>query len=423
MMNQNDLVALGQVLRALRTARDLAQKEVIERSGVQMNERTLRAYESGNLRPSRGRLLNLVIRSLEVTDAAEINHYLRLAGYAILTDKEISHHGLGPLSKLLDAPTGSREPPVDFRIEVSTLIAVDGEGQEVWRHRFPNRLNQSSYQHQDALRRCSFADLDSDGRVETLFIYVPIDFGSVGTTLICFGQDGQIKWQFEPGKAVHDSTGRVYDPPYFISNVRIIRIPGSATQILVSSNHHLYNANQIAMLSPRGELISEYWHSGHLLSIAQADLNGDGLEEILLGGVNNGYGQATMVVFDPRNVCGASAQPGRQIVGFSAGTEKAVLLFPKTCAAKHAPYNRVVDVRVTREHRIIVCVAEGVSEGKNPGVMIYELDLKLDVISARPDSHLQESHRLLEVQGSLDHPWTDEESEQIRSQVVVERKS
>jgi hypothetical protein len=175
------------------------------------------------------------------------------------------------------------------------------------------------------------------------------------------------------------------------------------------------------MLDAKGNLISEYWHSGHLLSIVCADIDGDGIEEILLAGVNNGYGLATLVILDPRDVRGASVQPFRQLLGCEPGTEKAVVLFPRTCLSLDAPYNRAQTVWVTSERRIVVPVVEGVSEAKNPGVMIYELDFGLNVVSARPDSHLQEAHRLLEAEGTLDHSWTEKETEEIRSEVTVNR--
>lgn len=413
--------ALGKALRALRQGRDLKQTAVTDLLGERIGDRTLRAYESGQECPSRDRLLKLLTRPYELTKAPAINGYLQMAGYATLTDREIRQYGLeGPDPKPDDHHSIPRPGvPADFRIEVSTLIVVDGQGREIWRHQFPSRIAQAAYDHQNAIRKCEFADLDGDGGVETLFVYVPLNFASVGVTLIAFGEDGKIKWQFEPGRAVRDSTGRHYSPPYYISNVQIIPVRDSEPCILVSSNHYLHNPNQIAMLDTAGNLISEYWHSGHLLSVVHADLNGDGIEEILLAGVNNGYRQATMIVFDPRRISGASTQPGRQILGFNLGTEKAVVLFPKTCPAKNAPYNRVAALWVTRERRITLAVAEGVSESHNPGVMIYELDFGLKVISARPDSHLQESHRALEVQGLLDHSWTEEETEQLRGQVIV----
>ena len=70
----------------------------------------------------------------------------------------------------------------------------------------------------------------------------------------------------------------------------------------------------------------------------------------------------------------------------------------------------------------MLAVAEGVSETQNPGLMIYELDYGLSVIHARPDSHLQETHRALEIQGLLDHSLAEEEIEEMRRQVVVKGK-
>jgi transcriptional regulator with XRE-family HTH domain len=413
-MRQNEWQGLGQALRDLRMARDLDQQEAIDHLGEQMGVRTLRAYELGEQRPRRDRLLRLLINSFEQRNGKEIDRHLQLAKYALLSKREIQRYGLE-----VAAPSDGRPgPPVDFRIEVSTLAVVDGQGREVWRHQFPTRLTRSAYGSED-VRHCVFADIDNDGGVEALFVFTPLDFATVGATLFCFREDGSIKWQFVPGKPIRD-TRQEYHPPYFISNVQIIPSPDSLPRILVSSNHYAHNPNQIAMLDTNGKLISEYWHSGHLLSVVHADLNDDGVDEILLAGVNNGYRQATMVVFDSRNVNGASTQPGRQILGFPAGTEKAVVLFPKTCLAKNAPYNRVAELRRVGDRRILLAVAEGVSETQSPGLMLYELDYGLKVLSARPDSHFYESHRTLELQGLLDHPWTEEENEQLKRQVVVQ---
>jgi len=415
-MQQLQWHTLGQQLKALREAKDLGQKEVIDRLGEGMGERTLRGYESGTQRPSRDRLLKLLVKSFELKAVPEINRCLKLADYAPISGSETQQFGLDRRQQI------SLGRPADFGAEVSTLLVKDGQGEELWRHQFPSRFAQGVYDSQGAIKRCAFAELDGDGSVETLFVYMPLDFGSVGSTLYCFSESGDLKWQFTPGRYIKEDTGREYYPPYFISNVHVVQVPGSTPRILVSSNHYLHNPNQIAMLDNKGNLISEYWHSGHLLSIVCADIDGDGIEEILLAGVNNGYGLATLVIFDPRDVRGASTQPFRQLLDCEPGTEKAIVLFPRTCLSLDAPYNRAHSVWVTKERRIVVPVVEGVSEAKNPGVMVYELDFGLNVVSARPDSHLQEAHRLLEAEGTLDHSWTEKETDDIRSEVTVNRR-
>lgn len=415
-MSQSPWQPLGQALRALRVEKDLGQKEVIARSGEGLVERTLRIYESGQQRPSRERLLKFLIASFELKSVPEVNRYLKLGGYATLGGSEIRQFGLDlrPLISL-----GS---PAAFRAEVSTLIVTDGQGEQLWRYQFPTRFAQGVYDSGDAIRRCEFADVDGDGGIEALFVYFPLNFGSVGATLFCFSEDGELKWQFTPGKYMREDTGREYHPPYYISNVKVIPIPDSKPRILVSSNHYLHNPNQIAMLDGNGNLISEYWHSGHLLSVMHTDINNDRVPEILLAGVNNGYGLATLIVFDPSNVKGVSTQPFRQLLDCEPGTELAVVLFSRTCVSVDALYNRAQTVWVTKERRIVVPVVEGVSEAKSPGVMIYELDFSLNVISARPDSHLQDAHRALEADGKLDHSWTEAETEQLRAEVTVDRR-
>src|SRR5581483_7734550 len=135
---------------------------------------------------------------------------------------------------------------------------------------------------------------------------------------------------------MREDTGREYSPPYFISNVHVIPILDSEPRILVSSNHHLHNPNQIAILDADGKLVSEYWHSGHLLTVIHADIDDDGQPEVLLAGVNNGYGLATLIVFDPRNVRGVSTQPFRQLLDCEPGSELAVVLFSRTCVSVEA---------------------------------------------------------------------------------------
>jgi len=62
------------------------------------------------------------------------------------------------------------------------------------------------------------------------------------------------------------------------------------------------------------------------------DLDSDGKKEIFLGGANNDYKQATLVVLDPETFEGASLEPDLdyQILGFPPGKEKARILFPRT---------------------------------------------------------------------------------------------
>ncbi|GAI79028.1 unnamed protein product [marine sediment metagenome] len=62
------------------------------------------------------------------------------------------------------------------------------------------------------------------------------------------------------------------------------------------------------------------------------DLNGDGLKEILLAGINNEYLKGCLIVLDPRNMEGGSPQmiEKYKCTELKKGTEKYYLLLPRT---------------------------------------------------------------------------------------------
>ena len=56
----------------------------------------------------------------------------------------------------------------------------------------------------------------------------------------------------------------------------------------------------------------------------------------------------------------------------------------------------------------MLAVVEGVSEAKSPGVMIYELDFRLNVLNARPDNHLPRDYDVNVKVRELYHKLWDE---------------
>ncbi len=121
--------------------------------------------------------------------------------------------------------------------------------------------------------------------------------------------------------------------------------------------------------------------------MAQADLDKDGANELILAGVNNGEHQATVVVLDPLRVSGLMTPPKMRdqrfrLLDMQAANEKAVVLFPRSCISSGLPYTRAPDLHVTRD-RIIAEVAEG--EDESGAGFVYELDYGLHVLSIVPN--------------------------------------
>ncbi len=186
---------------------------------------------------------------------------------------------------------------------------------------------------------------------------------------------------------------------------------------MVSSRDDPYFPSQVALVGADGKTISEYWHSGHLDRMAIMDRE-HGRPKILLGGVSNGYRQATLVVLDPDAIKGASvelARPEIQIHGFGNAQEHKRLLFPRSCVnLTKDMYNHVEELTATwAAARVAV-----VECPDRPRCQVwYEFDAALRLASVMPDDQLIAMHNALYAQRQINHSFSVSEErafEQIR---------
>ena len=109
---------LGSMLRELRLKRGLTQEKVVEAVAALESEdrywddRTLRRYESGEIRPPRTALILTVVKALKETDPEKVNRILHVADYATLISEEMSRYGLSQdrLRVTSNTPMPSPEP-------------------------------------------------------------------------------------------------------------------------------------------------------------------------------------------------------------------------------------------------------------------------------------------------------------------------
>jgi hypothetical protein len=333
--------------------------------------------------------------------------------------------GFLTLGSILAYRAWPQRAPSFIEFEGKNLVAKDVQGREVWRHEFPFFLEKAYYGARRDSPKWWVGDLDGDGKVETLFAHRFPQEANLNTSLYCFSQEGRLKWRFVPGRVVRDAV-REYSPIYLISGFVITTGPGGELRVVVISPNVYGFPNQVAVLDKNGQLVGEYWHTGHLLFIAKADLDGDGSEEVLLAGVNDGQHRATLMVFDPRKVSGASVQAAgdeTQLQGFSPGSQKAEVLFPQSDISKGLQkFNRVSDLAVT-DKTITAVVVESVTTDPPSPYIIYELSYQLEVRSLMPSSRLENQHRELERLGLLDHSFSSKELEPLKKAVVVSRSN
>src|SRR5205823_3383201 len=149
-------------------------------------------------------------------------------------------------------------------------------------------------------------DLNGNGPRELLFLYWHRDVdGPLSSTLLAFSEKGRILWQYYPIGQIADAKQQ-YSPYYVIDRFAVLpNRKGRGPLVIATSHHSVSYPCQVVSLDHAGRVVGQYWHSGHLYHIGLIDLDGDGVEEVVLGGVNVGYHQATLIALDPWRLAGA----------------------------------------------------------------------------------------------------------------------
>jgi hypothetical protein len=305
------------------------------------------------------------------------------------------------------------EQPKFWRLEGSALVIMNGDGKEVWRKVFPEGFASDGPYEKGLSTRIWFGDLEGKGQTSVLFVYLPGSQQSRSSTLICYSDRGKEKWRWTPGRDLPEMKG---SPATFrTAALGVLKATEKRPpRIVVSSIHDPWWPCQVAILDSSGKTVSEYWHSGHLAFMALADLDGDGKEEIVATGINNGYLQATLVVLDPDRVFGASTEVRDkfQIHGMGVAQERLRLLFPRSDLNKALfSYNAAMEPTV--EHGTIrLTVRECMVP---PGCPVwYEFDKNLHLISGYAGEEFRSNHVRLYQNRKDAHPFSAEEQAELQ---------
>lgn len=299
------------------------------------------------------------------------------------------------------------EQPKFGRLDGSALVIMNADGKELWRKIFPEGFENglySRYLHSGVW----FADLEGHGHTSVLFVYSSASAAAHSSTLICYSDQGKETWRWTPGRALSELEG---DSPIFKTFALGVLKPTDKrpARIVASSGHAIWWPNQIALLDSDGKVLSEYWHSGRLDYMTLADLDGDGREEIVASGTNNGYLQATVVVLDPDRVFGASTEvrPQFQIHGMGAAQERHRWLFPRSDINKtFFSYNVAFDLSVNNgiiRLSVEECVVPGGCD------IAYEFGRDLSLVAAYPAEGFRSAHVRYFQNRKDNHPFSPEE--------------
>ena len=253
------------------------------------------------------------------------------------------------------------------------------------------------YEWADPGRHELVADVDGDGRVEVLFVERPAGFRQSGTVLLCFDENGAIRWRFAFGRERRVGA-RVFPKAYDGYLIGATQ-HGEQRYVVAHATQLPYFPDQVVLLDPKdGGLLDEYWHPGHFYAAKLFDLKGDGREELLLGGVNNpddAIGHASLAVLTiPFGGEGSGDTPN--YFGNPGGQEIEYILFPRPSlfdATKRLPGS----FGIAAWPSDLLQVEVGIPSSK----IIYTFNHELTLKDVRPSDDLLRTHYKLFQEGKL----------------------
>ncbi|MFZ0430196.1 MAG: hypothetical protein WAO20_18910 [Acidobacteriota bacterium] len=292
--------------------------------------------------------------------------------------------------------------------EGKTILALDRSGRTLWTFELPDYLTDTRYDWTGPLDMFLVDDIDADGREEVLFNYRTAAGPPGPGILYCFDDNGALRWQRTLGRAI-DFGGRDFDDDFSGHFMRLVR-GRERSYLLTVALHRYWYPCQVALLDPAtGKTIEEYWHPGGLSHCLLRDLDGDGIEEVVLAGINNpgdGLGHACLFALKiPFSE--VPAKGGTAFAEFTGGREYRYALFPRPDVTFLNGTLILTDkLEAHGPDRLLVRLRLSASEG---GYLFYFLDNAFRILEFRISDDVISLHDRMYVQGLLDHAWSEEE--------------
>jgi len=256
--------------------------------------------------------------------------------------------------------------PADFSIKGSVLAVLDNGGRVLWRYDtgLENLCGEEIYRSRFQFRRSArtaslpyllIKDLNRDGRHEVLFSLQTQDEMGEGVVL-CFDRNGRPLWRFRAGREMKCGD-KTYSGDYRIHGLLAEDLDGDGQlEIIVVSVQRPSWPCQLALLNPQGRLEGEFWNAGYFNDVCLADLDDDGIKEIIAGGNHNESGRGCLAVFASHSISGGSPQatfPYR-CPGLGPGSELFYILLPRTDVdlADCYPVDAIISVDILDNRRI-----------------------------------------------------------------------
>ena len=322
------------------------------------------------------------------------------------------------LGTLQNRPDGETRPVASaYRRQGNELTVLDQGGLTRWRWKAPFELNENAYQSQQDNRlkeAVLFADLEGDGRVETLFTAVGMQFSD--SVLYVFEEDGRLRfaWKYEGQKRFGDLT---CSPPWVVRQTLLRRPAAGGVEIWITIVHAPWFPSALIRLDANGRITGEFWHPGHITRVVPSTLGGRGV--LLVGAGTNEFRAGALAVVDPAVSTTAPTLDDKYACrDCPSDRPLRYLVFPRTTISREFdPVAMISWIAVDAVGQTVVTVEQlGVqlSQGTAPLVAEthYVFDKMLAPLSAEFGDTYIRTYRGFEAEGRFTRPLRrDDQSE------------
>jgi hypothetical protein len=326
------------------------------------------------------------------------------------------------------APKAALTNPVGAVCEAGALRAWDRDGETLWSvplgipcdRRLDTRITVDPALAQ---ARIAVQDIDGDGSAEVLIV-ARSPSGS-GDNLRVFNADGSSRFIHVPGRPV--TYGKESYRGFNVYSLSLINEGDIRVSLWVTASHVPWFPTVLQQISPSGEVISEYWHNGHILTIRPVTMRGRPL--LLVGGFNNERRGGSLALLDRSRASGtAPAENDKyRCMDCAQGEPEEFLVFPNADITQEATGGEgsasVTDAILTGQEDLVLTVHQihtrfpGEAEIRTATINYTLSAADLTLRRLEVSGAYRAIHRMFEKVGRLDHPMGPEEEKALAAVV------
>jgi len=229
--------------------------------------------------------------------------------------------------------------PVNYRVEGVMVSIVNRADSVLMTERvsksYAAELVNQDDTHSRTAVRILFVDVDGNGTNEFLQVRNPgrpVDI-PVSDLLLRSPEKEIPLWRYEPVRRFSFPGKTEGNAPDFL--IRTIDAGDydrdGAMEVYVISVHTHFPSTLARLDAATGAEQGLFVHIGHINIMRAADLDGDGVSELIIGGRNNAYRHAFVAVLDPRHISGRGPATEPYIPdGIPPAAIRSYVLFPRT---------------------------------------------------------------------------------------------